>query len=98
MNSQIILDSNTDFELAKQLLLEVVKNNPNVIQEPPNQPVVLFELTPSHNVLYIVIDLWYFIKNVDLKQLVSSEINYAIVKALKDNNLCPGQKVDSSTL
>ncbi|STX40296.1 potassium efflux system KefA [Legionella donaldsonii] len=96
MNSQIILDSNSDFELAKQLLLEVVKNNPNVIQEPPHQPVVLFELTPSPSILYVVIDLWYFIKNVDLKQVVSSEINYAIVKALKDHNLCPGQKEDSS--
>lgn len=94
MNSQIILDSNSDFELAKQLLLGVVKNNSNVIQEPPHQPMVLFELTPSHNILYVVIDLWYFINNVSLKQIVSSEINYEIVKALKDNNLCPGQKLD----
>nr|HAT8712749.1 mechanosensitive ion channel [Legionella jordanis] len=91
LKSQIILDSNSDLELAKTILLNVVKNNKKVIQEAPYEPRVLFELRPSPDRLHVLIDLLYYVKNVAYKQSVSSEINFEILKALKENNLCPGQ-------
>lgn len=92
MGSQIILDSNTDLELAKQLLIDVANNNPHIMKEPPYNPTVGFSLTPAHNNLFVLIDLWYFIKNVDLKETISSDINFAIITALKEHGMCPGQK------
>ncbi len=91
---QIILDSNSDLELVRQLLINVANNNPNVIQEPPYNPTVGFTLTPSHNSLFVIVDLWYFIKNVALKESISSDIHFAVITALKDHGICPGQRLE----
>ncbi|CEK11375.1 mechanosensitive ion channel family protein [Legionella hackeliae] len=90
VNSQVILDSNGDLGLAEKVLLGVVKDHPSVVQEMPYTPTVSYELVPSKDNLHVTMELWYYIKNIDLKQDVSSEVNFNIVKALKEHNLCPG--------
>ncbi len=92
IGSQIILDSNTDLELARKILINVANSNPYVIQELPYDATVRFSLTPAHNNLFVIVDLWYFIKDVDLKESISSDINFAIITTLKEHGMCPGQK------
>ncbi|KTC86329.1 mechanosensitive ion channel family protein [Legionella brunensis] len=95
INSQVILDSSSDLELAERVLLNVVKKNPHIVQEPPYNATVSYELVPAKDSLHVIVDLWYYIKDIDLKQNISSEISFNVVKALKEYNLCPGQKIET---
>ncbi|WED43650.1 mechanosensitive ion channel family protein [Legionella cardiaca] len=92
VNNQVILDSGSDLALAEQILLDVVKENPYIVQTPPHHPVVSYELVPAKDSLHVIVDLWYYIKNIELKQTISSEVSFNIIRALKNNNLCPGYR------
>jgi len=76
INIAVNLDKNSDFELAKQLLLDIAIKNPNVVQEPPYEPVVLFELYE--------LNLWCVINDVNRKEIIISDLNLEIAYAFKD--------------
>lgn len=76
INITVKLDKNSDFNLAKQLLLNIATRNPNVVQEEPYQPNVLFELYD--------LNLWCVIKDVNKKDIVISDLNLEIAQDLKD--------------
>ena len=73
---KISLDKDSNFNAAKQLLLEVAMKNPNVVQATPYQPVVLFELYD--------LTLWFVIDDVNKKADIISDLNLAIAHGLKD--------------
>ena len=88
IKSQFVLESAKDLELAKQLMLEIAAKNTHVVQKTPHQPVVLFEPTlfPS-GFQFAVIDLWCIIRDVDMKHMVLSDLNFAIVDAFQKNDI-----------
>ncbi len=72
---KISLDKDSNFNAAKQLLLEVAMKHPNVVQATPYQPVVLFELYD--------LTLWFVINDVNKKADIISDLNLAIAHGLK---------------
>ncbi len=81
LNIQIYVEISTDLKVAEQIMIETARKNPNVITTPPNLPSVLFELTllPS-GMQAVVLDLWCVIQDVDIKHIVTSQLNTQLVK------------------
>lgn len=73
----VTLDKNSDFDVSMKRLLNIAANNPGVVQDPPYQPVVLFELDD--------LNLWCVINDVNKKELILSDLNFAIANAFKGN-------------
>ena len=74
----------SDVELVKQVLLAVAARNKSVIQEVPNEPVVLFRNFGDSSLLF---ELWCIIEDVNEKYKVISEVNFAIDHAFRENNI-----------
>jgi small-conductance mechanosensitive channel len=85
---QLSLQDNFKIEEARQLLLEVGKNSPNVIQDPPNQPSVLFQLSN--------IELWCIVDDINRLSLTVSDISFAIIHAFNEKKI--DIKINSSSL
>ncbi len=83
LSIQVWVDKQDDFEMAKELLLAVVSKNKHVIQTPPHQPTVLFDQILSNGALSFMLDLVCFIKDVDRKSHILSELNLDIVRIFK---------------
>lgn len=75
----------SDVELVKKLLLKVAMDNPDVIKEEPNAPVVLFKTFGDSALQF---ELWCIIKNVNKKNIVNSDLNSAIDVIFNENNIC----------
>lgn len=75
----------SDTTLVKETLLEVAAAQPEVIQSPPNQPMVLFR---SFGDSSLVFELWCVIKDVNKKFSVTSELHFAIDDAFRQKNIC----------
>lgn len=80
-----VLKDFQDYEKAKSVLFRIVKKHKDVIQEHPNQPNVYFEADQ--------LILWCFIYNINEQHRVMSELNEAILIALKKKNISvmPGE-------
>lgn len=74
----------SDTELVKNLLLEVAAQHPEVIQETPNAPSALFKAFGESTLDF---ELRCIIKDVNRKRFVISDLNSAIDKSFKDNNI-----------
>ena len=76
---------NSDVELVKKLLLEIANAHPDVVSEDlALQPQVYFT-TFEKSVLNF--NLYFTIRNVNLKYKIPSEINSSISKIFKHNNI-----------
>lgn len=75
----------SDVELVSQLLKQVALEHPSVLKRAPNEPSVFFREFGSSALLF---ELWCLIKDVNTKYRVGSEINFAINKVFKENNIC----------
>lgn len=73
------LESLENLELCKQLLLDVANANENVIKTSPHKPLVLFKANS--------LELWCMLKDVNIKHMVISDLNIAILKAFKEKNI-----------
>ncbi len=78
----IAYGSNVD--LARDCLLQVANENPDVLKEPPNEPAVLFREFGDSSLNF---ELWCIINNVNDKFKVQSELNFAINKIFKDHDI-----------
>lgn len=74
----------SDIEAVKRVMLEVAGENADVIQEVPNEPVVLFRQFADSTLNF---ELWCVIKNVNKKYLVVSDLLCAIDSAFKKNGI-----------
>ena len=72
-----------DPEIIKKLLLEVADENPNVQKEP--KPKVFFEKFGDSS-LDFKLGIWTS-SHTDKQEFIRSEINYAIFKKFKENNI-----------
>lgn len=87
INTAIVLTGDQQVELATKLLLEIVARNPNIVQEEPNKPKVLYELSVFNGGLVSILNLSFVIKDVALKQQILSEVNLAAIDILKKNEI-----------
>ncbi len=70
--------------LVKEVLLEVALKHPDVVQDAPNQPSVLFRNFGDSSLIF---DLWCIINDVNKKFIVASELNFAIDDAFKAHKI-----------
>ncbi len=75
----VVLDNILDAESGKQVLLDIAAKNPYIIQTPPSQPEVLFELN--------CLNLWCIINDVEKKQQIISDLHLAITSAFKERGI-----------
>jgi len=74
----------SDTDQVIEVLSHVADSHPLVLKEPPNAPRVLFrEIGESA----LIFELWVIISDVNCKNNVGSDLNYAIEKALRENDI-----------
>src|SRR3990167_3608732 len=74
----------SDTALVKNILLEIATKNPEVVQEEPNAPLVLFRKFDESSLAF---ELWCVIHDVNKKYNVVSDLNFAIDAAFRKNNI-----------
>lgn len=75
----------SDVELAKKLLLEIAYANPQVVTDRKDQePAVYFVKFGDSSLDF---ELYCLIKDIDLKYLVFSELNFAIEKTFREHGV-----------
>lgn len=70
--------------LVKELLLDAASKHPDVIQEAPNQPVVLFKEFGDSSLIF---ELWCIIRNVNKKYIVTSDLNFQIDSTFREHKV-----------
>lgn len=75
---------NSDIELVKETLLNVALKHPEVLRDPLNKPVVALKEFGENN---LVFELYCVVADVNKKSAVSSDINFLIIKAFRENNI-----------
>ncbi len=88
VKTSFVLANSEDVERAKKIILDTISKNSQIIHHSPHNPVVLFEPTlfPS-GLQFAILVLWCVIKDVDIKHIVTSEINTSLVEALKQQDI-----------
>lgn len=74
----------SDIELVRKLLFDIAKSHADVVQEPPNDPQVLFTRFGESSLDF---ELWCIISDVNKKFKVLSDINFIIDKTFKENGI-----------
>ena len=75
----------SDINLAKELLIDIASKHPEVLTNiKNNKPRVFFRTFGENSMLF---QLWFLIKDGNKKVLVKSEMNFAIEKAFRENNI-----------
>lgn len=68
-----------DVEKAEKILIDSAITNPDIINTPPNQPVVLFEM--DH------LELAFFMRDVERKAAILSALNLLVIREFNKNNI-----------
>lgn len=74
----------SDIELVKETLLNVALQHSEVLNDPLNKPIVALKEFAESNIIF---ELICVVNDIDNKYTVNSEINFAIVKAFRQNNI-----------
>lgn len=69
-----------DVGLVKFVLLDVASKHPDIIQEEPNKPIVLFRNFGDSSLIF---ELWCIIRDINKKFVVNSELNFSINEAFR---------------
>lgn len=75
---------NSDFAFVKQVLLNVAAKHSEVLQDPLNKPVVYMNEFAENNIHF---ELSCMIADVNRKHNVTSDLNFLIVEAFRENNI-----------
>jgi small-conductance mechanosensitive channel len=75
---------NSDMDLVKQVLLNVAAKHTDVLHDPLNQPIVYMKEFGESNVIF---DLQCTILDINKRDKVSSDLNFAIAKAFRENGI-----------
>lgn len=70
--------------LVKNVLLDIASKHPDVLQDPPNQPSVLFRNFGESSLDF---ELWCIIHDVNKKFVVVSDLNFLIDEAFREHNI-----------
>ena len=84
VNCKVGVSYESDVDLVTKVLMEVALKHPDVIQDPPNEPTVLFR---SFGESTLDFELWVIISDVNNKYVVQSDLNFSINKAFKEHNI-----------
>lgn len=85
INCEIGVAYGSDTQLVHDVLLSIANAHDEVIKSGRNKPIVLLRSFGDSN---LVFQLWCLIKDVNKKFIVRSELNFAIDKAFRENNIC----------
>lgn len=85
INCEVGVAYGSDTQLVHDVLSNVGNSHEEVIKTGRNKPVVLLRSFGDSN---LVFQLWCLIKDVNKKFIVRSELNFAIDKAFRENNIC----------
>jgi len=85
INCEVGVAYGSDTQLVHDVLLSLANAHDEVIKTGRNKPVVLLRSFGDSNLIF---QLWFLIKDVNKKFIVRSEINFAIDKAFRENNIC----------
>lgn len=80
VTTQVGVAYGSDIELVKNILMDVSKDHELVLQEAPNQPIVLFRQFGDSS---LVFELWCVIRDVNKKYAVVSDLNFKIDHAFR---------------
>ncbi len=78
----VTYDSDVDY--VREALLEVAHGNKEVEQDEPNQPVVMLREFEDSNMQF---ELWAILKDVNRKNYVASDLNFAIAEKFKEKGI-----------
>ena len=84
VSCQVGVAYGSDVHLVKKILLEVASKHTEVVQEAPNSPVVLFSRFGDSSLIF---DLLCVIYDVNKKNFVMSDLNFAIDAAFRENKI-----------
>ncbi len=84
LTCEVGIEYGSNIELVKKTLLDVAKAHPDVCQEEPNQPVVLFRNFSDSSLDF---ELWCVILDVNKKHPIKSELYFAINKAFAEQGI-----------
>ena len=84
INCDINVPLGSDTKRVRDLLLEAAHSNDDVIKSGRNKPYVLFRSFGEKALLF---QLCCLIKDVNIKLLVQSDLNFAIDQLLRENNI-----------
>ncbi len=84
INCEVGVAYGSDTHQVRDVLLDVACNNEEVVKTGRNKPTVLFRSFAENT---LVFQLGCLIKDVNKKAIVQSELNFAIEKAFRENNI-----------
>ncbi len=84
INCDINVPVGSDVTLVRHLLLDAAQSHDDVIKTGRNKPYVLFR---SFNEKTLSFQLWCLIKDVNIKLMVISDLNFAIDQRLRANKI-----------
>lgn len=74
----------SDIKKVASTLLDIAKKHPDVIQDAPNEPMVLFREFGNSS---LVFSLWCIIRDVNKKYHVQSDLNFLINEAFQESSI-----------
>ncbi len=74
----------SDTEKVRQVMIDVAMSHPEVVKNSLNKPVVLFRSFGESALLF---ELWCLIKDGNKKHTVSSDLNFLLDKACRENSI-----------
>ncbi|MCX7125520.1 MAG: mechanosensitive ion channel, partial [Gammaproteobacteria bacterium] len=84
VNCQVGVAYGSDINLVKKLLLEVASKHDDVVHNAPNEPIVFFSRFADSSLTF---DLWCVIHDVNKKNFVVSDLNFAIDAAFRQHEI-----------
>jgi len=83
----VLVSFESDVQLVKKLLMEVADANTDILQDGRNKPIVLFRNIGENGLLF---ELWCVIADVNKKNQVQNDLNYAIEATLRAHDVKMG--------
>ncbi len=84
VSCQVGVAYGSNIDRVKEVLLDVGSNHPDVLQEDPDQPVVLFKEFGDSSLIF---ELWCIISDVNKKYHIISDLNFTIDNAFRQHNI-----------
>lgn len=74
----------SDIDKVKKILIDIAHTHPNILKDPPNEPVVLFKAFGDSSLQF---ELWCITTDVNKKYHILSELNFAINKEFNKHGI-----------
>ncbi|WP_133127025.1 mechanosensitive ion channel family protein [Legionella nagasakiensis] len=87
INIPILIGNSDDLNKAKHIIQNIVSQHKQVVQTPPYEPEILYELAHDRGANQFYLDVRCVISDIEKKPVITSELNMEIIEALQANNI-----------